>query len=88
MPWMTVLIAIHQSESGASERSLMPTWSRCKPSTLIGRSCTSRIWWIGIAAGVPVFVAALAVPLGDLALLLALVLALRGGRIALDNEPG
>ena len=37
-------------------------------------------------AGAAVFVAALAVPLDDSALLLALVLALRGGRLALDTE--
>ena len=35
--------------------------------------------WLGIVAGAAVFVAALAVPLDDPALLLALVLALRGG---------
>ena len=42
--------------------------------------------WLGILAGAAVFVAALAVPLDDAALLLALVLALRGGRLALDSE--
>ena len=45
------------------------------------------IWgWLGIVAGTVVFVAALAVPLDDPALLLALVLALRGGRLALDAD--
>jgi len=37
--------------------------------------------WLGILADAAVFVAALAVPLDDPALLLALVLALRGGRV-------
>jgi hypothetical protein len=36
--------------------------------------------------GVAVFVMALAVPMDDAALLLALVLALRGGRLVLDTE--
>jgi CheY-like chemotaxis protein len=41
----------------------------------------------GIVVGAAVFVAALAVPLGDPAsLLLPLVMALRGGRLALDTE--
>jgi len=45
------------------------------------------LWgWLGILAGAAVFVTALAVPLDDAALLLALVLALRGGRLALDME--
>ena len=43
--------------------------------------------WLGILAGAAVFVAALAVPLDDPALLLALVLALRGGQMVLDMEP-
>ena len=37
------------------------------------------VGWLGILAGAAVFVAALAVPLDDAALLLALVLGLRGG---------
>ena len=46
---------------------------------------TSR-GWLGIVAGAAVFIVALAVPLDDAALLLALALALRGGRQALDME--
>ena len=42
--------------------------------------------WLGIVAGAAVFVAALTVPLDDPALLLALVLALLSGRLALDTE--
>jgi hypothetical protein len=41
---------------------------------------------LGILAGASVFVATLAVPLDDPALLLALVLALRGGWRALDTD--
>jgi hypothetical protein len=37
--------------------------------------------WLGILAGAAVFVAALAVPLDDPALVVALMLALRGGRV-------
>jgi hypothetical protein len=54
---------------------------------VIKRSSTRRrdiVGWLGIVAGASVFVAALAVPLDDPALLLALVLALRGGRVILD----
>ena len=42
--------------------------------------------WLGILAGAAVFVGALAVPLNDAALLLALVLTLRGGRMILDAD--
>jgi hypothetical protein len=38
--------------------------------------------WLGIVAGVTVFVAALAVPLDDPALVVAVMLALRGGQVA------
>ena len=37
--------------------------------------------WLGILAGAAVFVAALAVPLDDPALVVALMLAVRGGRL-------
>jgi hypothetical protein len=43
--------------------------------------------WLVILAGAAVFVAALAVPLDDPALVVALMLALRGGRLALDLRP-
>jgi hypothetical protein len=47
--------------------------------------CWRDLWgWLGIVAGAAVFVAALAVPLNDAALLLALGLKLRGGRLILD----
>jgi hypothetical protein len=42
--------------------------------------------WIGILAGVAVFGATLAVPLGDPALLLAFVIVVRGGRLMLDVD--
>ena len=46
------------------------------------------LWgWLGIAAGAAVFVAALAVPLDDTALVMALMLAVRGGRLMLDGAP-
>jgi len=45
------------------------------------------IWgWLGIVAGAAVFVAALAVPLDDAALVVAFALALRGGRVVLDVD--
>jgi hypothetical protein len=40
--------------------------------------------WLGISAGAAVFVAALAVPLDDAALVMALALAVRGGRVIRD----
>jgi len=42
------------------------------------------VGWIGIVAGAAVFVAALAVPLDDPALLLAFAIVTRGGRLILD----
>jgi len=42
--------------------------------------------WIGILAGAAVFVAALAVPLDDPALVMALMLGLRGSRQILDVD--
>ena len=42
------------------------------------------VGWLGIVAGAAVFVAALAVPLDDPALVLALVIGVRGGRLILD----
>jgi len=49
------------------------------------RSPWRDLWgWTGIAAGAAVFVAALAIPLDDASLLLALALTLRGGRQILD----
>ena len=44
------------------------------------------VGWLGILAGAAVLVAAVAVPVDDAALLLALVLMLRGGRLALDGD--
>ena len=49
------------------------------------RSPWRDLWgWVGIAAGAVMFVAALAMPLDDASLLLALALTLRGGRQILD----
>ena len=42
--------------------------------------------WLGIVAGAAVFVAALAVPLDDAALVLALGLKLRGGLLILVSD--
>jgi hypothetical protein len=45
------------------------------------------IWgWLGIVAAACVFVAALATPLDDPALVMALMLAVRGGRMILDAD--
>ena len=61
-----------------------------QPQPLIIKRSSTRwrdLWgWLGVVAGAAVFVAALAGPLDDSALLLALVLALRGGRLALDLQ--
>ena len=62
-----------------------------EPSPLVVERSSARwrdLWgWLSIVAGVAVFVVALAVPLDDPALLLAPVLALRGGPLALDLHP-
>ncbi len=42
--------------------------------------------WLGIVAGGAVFVATLAVPLDDPALLLASAIVVRGGRLILDVD--
>jgi hypothetical protein len=42
--------------------------------------------WLGIVAGAAVFVAALAVPLDDPALVVALAVGLRGGRLILGVD--
>ena len=59
-----------------------------QPQPLVIEPRTTR-WrdiggWLGIVAGAAVFVAALAVPLDDPALVVALALGLRGGRLVLD----
>jgi hypothetical protein len=46
----------------------------------------SVLGWLGIVAGAAVFVAALAVPLDDPALVMALVIGVRGGRLILDVD--
>jgi hypothetical protein len=61
---------------GAATKS--PTFIPMAPS----RSRAAR-GWLGIIAGAAVFVAALAVPLDDPALVVAVMLALRGGRLTL-----
>jgi hypothetical protein len=53
---------------------------------------TTRCWrdvvgWLGMVAGAAVFLAALAVPLDDPALVVALMLAVRSGRMILDGGP-
>jgi hypothetical protein len=60
-----------------------------KPPVVIGR--TSSRWrhacgWLGIAAGAAILVAALALPLDDPALVVALMLEVRGGRPILDVD--
>jgi hypothetical protein len=42
--------------------------------------------WLGIVAGAAVFVGALAIPLDDPAMVVALMLALRGGHLTLDVD--
>jgi hypothetical protein len=60
------------------------------PLPVIETKATSRrrdLWgWLSILAGAAVFVAALTVPLGDPALVVALAMGLRGGRLVLDVD--
>jgi hypothetical protein len=42
--------------------------------------------WLGVLVGAAVFVAALAVPLDDPALVMALVIGVRAGRVILDVD--
>jgi hypothetical protein len=60
------------------------------PLPMVEPKATSR-WrdvrgWLVILAGAAVFVAALTVPLGDPALVVALAMGLRGGRLVLDVD--
>jgi hypothetical protein len=60
-------------------RSVSPWWPA--PAST---AAADVLGWLGILAGAAVFVAALAVPLDDPALVVALMLVLRGGRVIRD----
>jgi hypothetical protein len=60
------------------------TCRRAQAQTMTARSSSGRrdvLAWLGIVAGAAVYVAALAFPLDDPALVVALMLMLRGGRL-------
>jgi hypothetical protein len=89
-----VLVHRHRAEHVANalaavarERITSPTPSPCRRAqaqTMTARSSSGRrdvLAWLGIVAGAAVYVAALAFPLDDPALVVALMLMLRGGRL-------
>jgi hypothetical protein len=61
---------------------------RREPSFLKPTPWRDILGWLVILAGAAMFVAALAVPLGDPALVAALAVGLRGGALVLDIDSG
>jgi hypothetical protein len=57
------------------------------PRRLAAEAGAVILGWLGIQAWAAVFVAALATPLDDPALVVALAVGLRGGRLLLDPDP-